>query len=392
MLSIFTNRLTRLTTQLETRWVAPAYSGWVLLGLTFFFLLAAANTLAGWLYVLSGMGLALMVTAILLPVRTLRGLTLERSPIDPVHVGRALKVALTVTNQTAAAKALLQVQDPIPRALGRSPRTVIATLAPQALHTWTYELDTRQRGIYRWHTLELRTAAPLGLFWCRRTRTVAAEAIVYPPVLPLQQCPVIDQVIQAQTLQLQPQRLSPQAGNEGVTRSLRPYRWGDPMRLVHWRTSARHNELRTRELEVFANQEQTVIIALDCAVDWHPDDFEQAVIAAASLYEYARHHYASVGLWTAGSGLQHPPRFVFKTLAQVQPNGVTQYPLPRMPVIWLSPTSINLMLLPQHSRCLLWSSQRRQPESSAPSDRPVSLPSWLIQPDQPLLPQLQRPI
>jgi hypothetical protein len=37
---------------------------------------------------------------------------------------------------------------------------------------------------------------------------------------------------------------------EGITRALRPYRWGDPIRLVHWRTSARFGDLRIRELEV----------------------------------------------------------------------------------------------------------------------------------------------
>jgi len=37
---------------------------------------------------------------------------------------------------------------------------------------------------------------------------------------------------------------------EGLTRSLRPYRLGDPTRLIHWRTSARYGELRVRELEV----------------------------------------------------------------------------------------------------------------------------------------------
>ena len=389
MLKELKTQIDRLNVTLETHWVAPAYPGWVLLGLTFFFLSAAANTLAGWLYLLSGTGLALIGTAIMLPVRSLQGLTVERAVIEPVHAGACLKLALTLTNRTATVKALLQVQDPIPQTLGQPARTSIATIPAQGTHAWTYELDTHQRGIYRWQTLDLRTAAPLGLFWCCRARMAAAEAIVYPTVLSLSQCPIIDPMVKAQNLQFQHQRLRPQAGNEGATRSVRPYRWGDPMRLVHWRTSARHNELRTRELEVFTSQEQTVTMALDCSFAWYPDDFEQAVIAAASLYDYARHHHAKVALWTTGAGLQHHPQTIFKTLAQVQPNTVPQYPLPQIPVIWLSQNSQGLSGLPVNSRCLLWSNQRLQPESTSLSALPPDLPGLLIQPDQPLAPQLQ---
>jgi uncharacterized protein (DUF58 family) len=49
---------------------------------------------------------------------------------------------------------------------------------------------------------------------------------------------------------------------EGITRSLRPYRWGDPTRLIHWRTSARYGELRVRELEKVTT-DQEVLIGLD---------------------------------------------------------------------------------------------------------------------------------
>jgi len=88
---------------------------------------------------------------------------------------------------------------------------------------------------------------------------------------------------------------------EGMTRSLRPYRMGDPTRLIHWRTSARYGELRVRELEVVTGG-QEIIIALDSAAAWQEDNFEQAVIAAASLYFYSQRQQLNVKLWTGLTG------------------------------------------------------------------------------------------
>jgi uncharacterized protein (DUF58 family) len=386
----------RINHWLETHWVTPAYAGWVLLGLTLFFLLAATNTLAGWLYVLSGLGLALLAIATLLPPRTLQGITIERQPFYPVNAGETLRLGLTFRNTTNRDKSLLQVRDQIPSELGTFTKvtaatdssvshqetmlTAIATIPALGTQTWSYGIETRRRGIYHWRSVQLRTAAPLGLFWCQRQHLVKAKAIVYPVVLNLAQCPLLDPIGPDQRQQTH----HLQASHEGVTRSLRPYRWGDPMRLVHWRSSARHNELRIRELEVFTGG-QDLIIGLDSAADWHPDDFEQAVIAAASLYTYAERHMP-IQIWTAGNGLCQGTQRVLETLAQVQPQEESQHSLPNVPIIWLSPNLDRRSQLPTRSRVVHWfRSDRDVPQQPSLSD-------FVIQPDQPLQPQLETPV
>ena len=62
---------------LETKLAWPSYSGCVLLGLAIFFFIAATNTLSGWLYVMSGMILALLTIALWLVRQNLRRLTVE---------------------------------------------------------------------------------------------------------------------------------------------------------------------------------------------------------------------------------------------------------------------------------------------------------------------------
>ncbi len=380
----------RLTNWLEIHWATPAYAGWVLLGLTLFFLLAAANTLAGWLYVLSGLGFALLAIAAVLPVRSLQGITIQRQPLYPVSAGDSLTLTLTFHNATSTPKSLLMVEDHLPPALGACGKTAIETIPARGTYTWIYAVQTHQRGVYRWQHISLRTAAPLGLFWSRRQRHIPGKAMIYPTVLPLSQCPLIDQAGRDQERQIQYQTALPQASPEGATRSLRPYRWGDPLRLVHWRTSARYNELRIRELEIFTSG-QRIVIALDSAFRWHPDDFEQAVIAAASLYSYAHQHYPDVELWTAGAGRQHSPTAILETLAQVQLAEDHQHPIANTPVVWMTQNSESLTRLPQGSLWLLWSAQRLKGAQSA-APKPSGTMGRLIVPDQPLHSQLQAPL
>ncbi|MBW4473632.1 MAG: DUF58 domain-containing protein [Stenomitos rutilans HA7619-LM2] len=383
------NTAKRIAHWLETHWVTPAYSGWLLGSLSLFFFVSATNTLAGWLYVMSGISFALLAIAAILPERTLRSLQIQRRSIAPVSVGDQLTVELALENATNHPKTLIQIHDLLPFVLAPPAIAAIETIAPRSIYTWRYQQLAQRRGIYRWHTVSLRTAAPLGLFWCRRSQRVPATAIVYPTVLPLPQCPLMDDMGRDASWQFNHDRRA-QAANEGLTRSLRPYRWGDPIRLVHWRTSARYGELRVRELETLAS-DQALIICLDSAMLWQPypregssaEPFEQAVVAAASLYFYATHRNLHVKLWTAGTGLIHSSQAVLETLAAVQAGEeVHAEALPDAPLLWLTQNPVGLSTLPIGSRWLLWA---REPLDLSTSNSP----GLLVQPDQPLQLQLQ---
>lgn len=386
----------RIADWLEAHWVTPAFSGWLLIGLSIFFFIAGTNTLSGWLYVLSGIGLALLAIAALLPRRTLRQLGLRRAPIHPVSAGEVLSVELIIDNPTRQPKTLLQIQDLVPDPLGGSKTHAIELIPPHKTHHWLYEYPTEQRGIYRWQTVYLRTANPLGLFWGRRTETVKAKAIVYPTVFPLAQCPLIDDMGQDKSLLFNSDRRA-QAATEGLTRSLRPYRWGDPTRLVHWRSSARYNELRVRELEIFTGG-QELVICLDSGSEWAtgPDTptldqpFEAAVTAAATLYFYACHQSLNVKLWTAATGLVQGNQVVLETLAGTQPGETARdRALPSLPLLWLTQNPLSLGTLPFGSRWILWPTL--QPLTSPQPKAVTQAVGLVISGDRPLQAQLQMP-
>ncbi|MFQ4135276.1 DUF58 domain-containing protein [Nodosilinea sp. PGN35] len=381
----------RFTQWLEHRWVNPAYVGWLLLGLALFFFAAATNTLAGWLYVISGVMLALLLIAAVLPPRNLQGLVVTRSPLTPVTAGVPLEIELQVRNSQRQTKSLVQLIDPLPAPLGPVQTAAIATLAPGQSHRWRYQVPTTRRGLYGWQTADLRTAAPLGLFWCRRSAEAPATAVVYPQVLALKRCPMLDSAGQRQG---QHWRYSPlaKADTQGVTRSLRPYRWGDPTRLIHWRTSARYGELRVRELEsITASRE--VLIGLNTTARWDEASFEQAVVAAASLYAYALKQGFAAALWLPDvDPLREAPR-VMHALAAVNPvpgRNSRSAPWPHRPVslppvstLWLTAAGAQSVALSAGSRQLVWG------HGDIPETFGNTLSSLQIDANLPLEPQLQ---
>ncbi|WP_416676319.1 DUF58 domain-containing protein [Egbenema bharatensis] len=344
--------LYRLLHWCETRWIAPAYSSWLMVGLALFFFGAATNTMAGWLYVMSGIMLALLLLAAFLAPRSLQGIRMTRQPIAPVSMGEPLTITLKLDNQTSTSKSLLQVEDILPPELGKSVVQAIDRIPAENSYLWSYGQPTTHRGVYHWQTIALRTAAPLGLFWCRREQSISAKAIVYPTVLSLSQCPLIDQMGQNTHQQIISAYHS-HAATEGLTRTLRPYRWGDAIRLVHWRTSARYGELRVRELETYTGG-QSIIIGLDSATQWSAPAFEQAVITAASLYFYVLQRSLPAQVWTAKTGLVQGDRSVLETLAAVQFGEARLSQPPPQPLIWISQNPGSLSTLSPGSRWILW--------------------------------------
>ncbi len=341
---------------LETHWVTPAYAGGLLMVIALCFFGAASNTMAGWLYVLSGMIVAIVILGSILPLRSLRPLHIKHLPISPVSAGQDLTVELQVKNSGSTPITLVELMDQVPYVLCPHPQKIPLELIPPktTLHK-TYYLSTEKRGVYRWQDLDLRSGSPLGLFWCRRSRQSSVKAIVYPQILPLQKCPLIDTLGQQDNQKVQSNHHY-HAANEGLTKTLRPYRYGDSMRLIHWRSSARFEEFKVRELEMVTGSEE-VIIGLDSQSAWDMEAFEQAVIAAASLYFYASRRQLNGKLWTTKTGLIQGNRAVLETLAEIMPEefGHSSF-LPQLPLIWLTQSPNTLETLPSGSRWVLFPS------------------------------------
>ena len=348
---------------LERRSATPEFIGGMFAALTVFFFMAATNTLSGWLYVISGVSFALLIVGAVMPRRLLAEMVVVRSQLDPVSVGDDLWIDLTIQNIGGTEKRLLEVCDILPEHLSKigQQEIVIELIAPHQQYRWTYEAKTTKRGVFMFQSTEIATASPLGLFRSRRACPSTQKAIVYPTVLTLDRCPLVDQLGRDQSPRQHSDEHNYSNATEGLTKTLRPYRWGDPTRLIHWRSSAKFGELRVRELEVTIGG-QEVAIALDTSSGWQSQAFEEAVVAAASLYFYAQKSNLSVRLWTSATGIVQGDRPVLETLAAANISTNLQVPndLPDLPIIWLSHRGDRLTDLPSGSRWVLWQSFANQ--------------------------------
>ncbi len=364
---------------LEFHFSTPEYSGGLLFWLSIFFFAAATNTLSGWLYVISGISIGLLITGATLPPRSLADIVISRPKLEPVSAGDFLEGVLLVENRGKVSRKLIQVWDLLPAGFTVQPQTTIEVLLPKHTWTWRYSVPTTKRGIYQFDRVDIITASPLGLFRSRRKRSVPRPVVIYPLILPLSYCPILDRLGTDTSPRPHTAEVNFSHATEGLTKNLRPYRWGDPIRLVHWRTSARYGELRVRELEVTTGGQQFVI-ALDTRSGWLEHCFEQAVIAAASLYNYALKHNLAVSFWSPPSGLLTDAAAVYETLAGITVDD-REEELPNLPLVWLTHQTEDWHNLPPGSCWLYWG--ETEPRTNLPGlfagvARPDSeLVSWL---------------
>jgi hypothetical protein len=139
------------------------------------------------------------------------------------------------------------------------------------------------------------------------------------------------------------------------------------------------------------------VIGLDTQCVWHPDQFEQAVMAAASIYCYAIQHHGAAQLWTSQWGTVPGKQQTLEILAQIEPQTEASAMLPTQAVIWLTTNPQSLKQLSWGSRFMLWTApdpEQSLAKSLATLDRAGlgksgELSGFTVKPDIPLQIQLQ---
>jgi uncharacterized protein (DUF58 family) len=261
-------------------------------------LLAAATTGADFLWFLVYLG-ALVIGGAWLITRL--GLSsLEAGYVVDRHqarAGEALLATWTVRNRSLLPKLWLEVvsSTTLPATI---PGRVI-WLGPRQERSWASRVALPRRGHYRIDPMLVRTGDPLGLFESYATVGRATSVVVYPRVSPL------------------PRWQLPPAGVEGsnarATRSsqatplvttIRPYVTGDAFNRIHWRTSARQQELQVKEFDVEHTADLWLFLDLERGAHTGTEDdatIETAVHAAASIVSRAIDQGRAVGLEAIGA-------------------------------------------------------------------------------------------
>ncbi|MEU1403516.1 DUF58 domain-containing protein [Streptomyces sp. NPDC005728] len=241
--------------------------------------------------------LPLLCTAVLYRTRYRVAANRRLSPAR-VPAGSEARVHLRMDNVSRLPTGLLMLQDRVPYVLGPRPRFVLDRVEPGGRREVSYRVRSDLRGRYPLGPLQLRLTDPFGMCELTRSFSTFDTLTVIPRVEPLA-----------------PGRLSGEAKGygDGQQRSLalageddvipRGYRYGDDLRRVHWRSTARYGELMVRREEQPRRSRCTVLLDTR-AIGYEgagPDSaFEWAVSGTASVLVHMLERGYTVRLLTDG--------------------------------------------------------------------------------------------
>lgn len=194
-----------------------------------------------------------------------------------VPAGTDSRVELTVRNRAGRRSPVLAANDPFDSGR-RQAHFLLAPLQPDETARAAYRLPTEARGVYDLGPLTLELSDPFGL--ARRSAVAAplTSLTVFPRVDPID-APALTRGDDAFATADHPTALA-SSGDDFY--ALREYEVGDDLRRVHWKTSAKLDQLMIRQDEVPWQGRATVVLDLD-PVGHTPESLEVAVSAAASI-------------------------------------------------------------------------------------------------------------
>ncbi|MDQ3826144.1 MAG: DUF58 domain-containing protein [Actinomycetota bacterium] len=230
--------------------------------------------------------IVLPVLAILVISRTRIGLQVERKVMPSrTPVGGDCQVHLTLRG-TGRWSGRLLLEDVVPRELGGPRRAVVAQLPQQHEAQVMYSLHPMERAVHSLGPLIGRVTDPLGLAQCHRTLAGTNRLVVLPAVLPLVGSPAGGEFGAGTAGDA-----AAGAGPDPDAVVVRSYQQGDDLRRVHWRTTARRDELMVRVEEWAQRGGMTVLLDHRTAAHrgaGHTSSLEYAVSLAASVYVHLR--------------------------------------------------------------------------------------------------------
>ena len=216
----------------------------------------------------------------------------QTSP-SAVHDGDHASVTLHITNEGVPLRQLT-ITDEV-AGLGTA-EFATASLPRRATYKATYRVLCRPRGVYRIGPTALTVSDPLGLASVSTRAGRVDTLVVYPAVEDLVGLP--DVLGRNMAVKARRPEHSQRGGEDFYT--LREYQQGDDLRRIHWPSSARHDRLMIRQLEIPWQARSLVVLDVRAEAYSNPVAFEAAVSGAASVIRHLMHHGFETQVWMGG--------------------------------------------------------------------------------------------
>jgi uncharacterized protein (DUF58 family) len=259
---------------------------------------------------------AVLLAALVADHRRARGARLAATRTWPPLLvqGSASEVAVDLEGEPGL---VLVAREALHPGLADGPLRASLALDPGGRARWTYSLTPRRRGEHQVGALTVRVRGPLGLAWAQRDVLPAEPRRVFPQVRWEGEVGRVLALAHRRQLGMAPVRLHG-AGAEPY--ALREYRPGDPPRRIHWKATARHSRLISRE-DTWERGNRVVLL-LDCAramasVDGRRSKLDHALAAGLALARVAAARGDRVSVVAFGDRIERVVRVRSRELARV---------------------------------------------------------------------------
>lgn len=240
------------------------------------------------------------------------------------HVGDRLEERFTLRNEFSLPATWVTVID---HSTLPDHRASIATgVDGSSTSQWKISTQCTRRGVYTLGGTTLETGDPFGMFSLTFEDPTSSTLAVMPPVIALPKFQILSSAWSGEG------RRNPRSFEETInashTREMTP---GDPMRLIHWKSSARHDKLLVHQFEGNPAGEWWIVLDLDREIQrgkGSDSTEEHAVILAASIATRGLEEDHPVGLavnaqeftWLRPSRNEYQQQALLKALAVADPS------------------------------------------------------------------------
>jgi uncharacterized protein (DUF58 family) len=282
---------------------------------------------------------------------SIRGVRVSREArLLRASVGEVFEERFEVVNATWPGVLWLEVvnRSPLPTISGSTSGSRLLTrISPHQRRFYTTRTLLTRRGAYPLGPTDARTGDPLGLFSAQKTVEALETLVVLPMTVPIATFPPPPGILAGgKNIHQRSMDVTPHAAG------VREYVPGDPMKRIHWPTTAHRGRFMVKEFEqdpqsdiwffLDAQRDEHVLAGGEeksiedenwwlrrVKVDLPKDTFEYAVSATASLARFFLNDKRAVGLACAAGKLtvlsaergQRQVGKILETLAYLQPQG-----------------------------------------------------------------------
>jgi len=163
--------------------------------------------------------------------------------------------------------------------------------------SWKHRLSCDSRGYYQLGPIIMTSGDIFGFYPCSITEPLVDHVIVYPKIFPIAQFgipslyPVGETTAELRIFE-DPTRII----------GVRDYSPGDSQRRIHWKATARHQNLQVKVFEPTTTVRVALFVAVDSFQARHgevhsEEEFELGISAAASIANYFVERHSAVGLF-----------------------------------------------------------------------------------------------